>query len=65
MITITDASDAARALAAFRPRRPFVCEACGKEYTAVVKRDRANRACSSACRSRLFRQQKRANGSQP
>ena len=55
------ASDAARALAARRPRRPFTCEACGQEYTAVVKRDRVNRACSSTCRSRLFRQREQAN----
>jgi hypothetical protein len=50
------ASEAGRALAALRPRQPFTCEACGKEYAAVVKKDRENRACSSACRSRLFRQ---------
>ena len=55
------ASEAGRALAARRPRLPFVCEACGKEYLAVVKKGRENRACSSACRSRLFRQAKRAS----
>jgi hypothetical protein len=64
-MTDTAASEAGRALAARRPRLPFICEACGKEYTAVVKSDRENRACSSTCRSRLFREAKRANGSQP
>jgi len=60
MTTDQTASEAGRALAARRPRQPFVCEACGKEYTAIVKSDRVNRACSSTCRTRLFRQQKRA-----
>ena len=55
-MTDTAASEAGRALAARRPRVPFTCEACGKEYAAVVKRDRENRACSSACRSNLWRQ---------
>jgi hypothetical protein len=59
-MTDTTASEAGRALAALRPRRPFVCEACGREYQAIVKSDRVNRACSATCRSRLFRQQKRA-----
>ena len=61
MTTDTTASEAGRALAALRPRHPFTCEACGKEYTALVKKDRVNRACSATCRSRLFRQQKRAS----
>ncbi len=56
----TAASEAGRALQARRRRHPFTCEACGREYLAVVKKDRQNRACSSACRSRLFRQAKKA-----
>ena len=60
-MTDPTASEMARALAARRPRHPFTCEACGKEYTAVAKRDRVNRACSATCRSRLFREQKRAS----
>jgi len=60
-MTDSTASEAGRALAARRPRLPFVCEACGREYTALVKKDRQNRACSSTCRTRLFRQQKRAS----
>ena len=55
-MTDTAASEAGRALAALRPRHPFVCESCGREYTAIVKKDRVNRACSPACRSKLWRQ---------
>jgi hypothetical protein len=59
MTNVPTASEVGRALAALRPRRPFTCESCGREYTALVKKDRVNRACSATCRSRLFRQQKR------
>ena len=59
-MTDTAASEAGRALAARRPRRPFTCEACGKAFTAVVKRGRENRACSTTCRSKLWRADKKA-----
>lgn len=60
-MTDSAASEAARALAARRPRVPIICEACGREFTATVRRDQTTRACSSTCRSKLHRQRKRQN----
>lgn len=56
-----DASEAARALAARRPRITIVCEVCGAEREVVAQTgDRTPRTCSTKCRSRLHRRQKQA-----
>lgn len=53
---MTDASEAARALAARRPRITIVCEVCGAEREAVAQTgDRTPRTCSARCRQALFR----------
>lgn len=53
-MTDTPASEAARQLALSKPRQTFVCEACGAEYEATVRRDQPNRACSGPCRDKLY-----------
>ena len=58
---MTDASEAGRALVAHRPRITLVCEACQREFQArPAGGKRAPRACSSTCRSRLHRREKKA-----
>jgi hypothetical protein len=55
----TDASQAARALAARRQRVMRRCSLCGKEFTGVATK----RYCSAACRLRASRERLRTNGS--
>ncbi len=56
---MTTTSEAARQLAALRPRATFVCEVCGHEYEAWVRDTQQARTCSPACRQKLYRQRKR------
>lgn len=57
----SDATDAARALAARRQRAVIVCEVCQQERTVVVMgKGRAARTCGPTCRSKLHRREKKA-----
>lgn len=55
---MTDASEAARQLAARRPRATFVCTVCGREFVALVRKTQPAQTCSTACRQRLQRQRR-------
>jgi hypothetical protein len=55
---MTDASEAARALAARRRRTIFVCEVCGQPFEAWERATQRARTCSGACRVKLHRQSK-------
>ena len=55
-MTTTDATEAARALAARRPRITITCEVCGAEREVVAQtKQRTPRTCSARCRQALFR----------
>jgi hypothetical protein len=62
-MTDTAASDAARALAARRPRAVFICEVCGAKFEAWQRKKQKARTCSGKCRAALFRRN-RPNGSE-
>lgn len=55
----TTSSEAARQLAALRPRATFVCTVCGAEFEAWVRDTQQAQTCSPACRQKLYRQRKR------
>lgn len=58
-MTAPTATEAARALAARRPRVTIICEVCGRECS----RRPPARTCSNACRQNLHRQTiKRVSG---
>lgn len=62
-----EASEAARQLAARRPRAAYICLVCGEEFTAVVRTgDRAPKTCPrpKTCRDKLNRR-RRAQEQQP
>ena len=56
---MTTTSEAARQLAALRPRAVYVCEFCGRAFEALARRTQQARTCSPACRQKLYRQRKR------
>ena len=56
---MTTTSEAARQLAALRPRATFVCAVCGAEFEAWVRDTQQSRTCSPSCRQKLYRQRKR------
>ena len=61
----TDASEAARQLAALRPRATYVCEFCGREFEALARKSQQARTCSQSCRQRLYLKHKRERERQP
>ena len=56
---MTTTSEAARQLAALRQRATFVCDYCGKEFVALVRKSQQARTCSQSCRQRMYLQNKR------
>ena len=56
---MTDATEAARQLAARRQRATFVCDYCGKEFEALARKSQQARTCSQSCRQRMYLQNKR------
>src|SRR6266542_2185874 len=56
-------AEAARMLAARRPRATYTCEVCGENFEALVRTgSKAPRTCPrpKSCRDRLYRQRKAA-----
>ena len=62
---MTDASEAARQLAALRQRATFVCDYCGKEFEALARKSQQARTCSQSCRQQLYLKHKRERERQP
>ena len=58
-------SEAARQLAALRPRATYVCDYCGKEFEALARRGQQARTCSQSCRQRLYLRNKRRQHQTP
>lgn len=56
---MTTSSEAARQLAALRPRAVYVCEFCGREFEALARKSQQARTCSQSCRQRMYLKNKR------
>lgn len=56
---MTTTSEAARQLAALRPRATFVCAWCSREFTALTRKGQQARTCSPSCRQMLYQKNKR------
>ena len=62
---MTTTSEAARQLAALRPRATFVCAWCGREFEALARKSQQARTCSQSCRQRLYLRNKRRQHQTP
>ena len=62
---MTTTSEAARQLAALRPRAVYVCEFCGRAFEALARRTQQARTCSQSCRQQLYLKHKRERERQP
>lgn len=51
-------TEAARALAALRPRTTITCEVCGAERLAVARKKQPARTCGRRCRDKLRNRQR-------
>ena len=56
---MTTTSEAARQLAALRPRATYVCAWCGREFEALARKSQQARTCSQSCRQMLYQKNKR------
>lgn len=56
---MTTTSEAARQLAALRPRATYACAWCRKEFEAVARKGQQARTCSRSCRQMLYQKHKR------
>lgn len=57
---MTPTSEAARQLAALRPRATFVCTVCGAEFETLDRQKQPPKTCSNRCRQAAHRQRRAA-----